>query len=199
MDWWLLLDPLNKWFFIGAMFFSVLFLWQLIMTIVGLSGGADIDTHVDSSYEHQAPNDAADTVSAFKILSVQSILSFFTLFTWAGALYMRAKTPGTPVSPCLLYAAAWGVAAMVIVSGVIYMMRRMTSSGNLQIEACVGTNATVCLDIPAAGTGEVRLLCNGVMTHLKARAAGGAALKTGAPVRVVRVAGPNTLEVEPSN
>ncbi len=192
--WWSSLQPLNQWFYAASAFFSVFFLWQLMSAVVGLSGGADIGSDAEPSWDHQTPHDADDSVLVFKLLSVRSVIAFFTLFSWAGALYMNLHLP---VARALLYALLWGLAAMVLVSFVFHLLRRMTVSGNLRISACIGQTATVYLDIPAAGEGEVRLLCSGVMTHFRARMAGGAAAKAGTPVRVVRVLGTNSLEVEP--
>ena len=193
--WWGGLTTLNQWFFIAAAFFSVIFGWQLIMALMGLGGhDGDVDSHVEDSGEHQTPGDAEQTVMAFKLLSVRSILSFFTLFTWAGALYMSR---GVSVSLSLAYALAWGIAAMVLVSLLFYMMRRLAETGNIKVSSTVGALGAVYLDIPANGTGEVRVLCSGVMTHFKARVAGGAPLKTGTQVKVARALDGTMIEVAP--
>ena len=192
--WWGGLQPLNQWFFVAAAFFSVFFLWQLVMAFAGLGGGeAPLDSHVEHTWEHQSPSDADQTVLAFKFLSFRSIVAFFTLFTWAGALYMNGHTP---VSRSIGYALIWGAVAMVLVSLLFHTIRKLAETGNMKIGSCVGAAGTVYLDIPAGGVGEVRLLCGGAMTHFKARSAGGQALKAGSPVRVLQVTGSNTLEVE---
>ena len=72
----------------------------------------------------------------------------------------------------------------------------MTETGNIRISTCVGATGSVYLDIPADGDGEIRVLCSGVLTHLKARSANGAAVKAGAVVKVTRVTGPNSVEIE---
>lgn len=192
--WWSGLEPLNRWFFIAAAFFSVFFLWQLIMAIIGLGGGEDIDTHVDVS-AHDTPHDATDTVAIFKLISFRSVLAFFTLFTWAGALYLNQKMS---VSLALFYALLWGLAAMVAVSMIFNLLSRMTETGNIKIDTAVGSIGTVYLNIPEGGEGEVRVACSGVMTHLKARNADGAALKAGATVKIIKVTGPNAVQVQPA-
>ena len=195
MSWWGSLQPLNQWFYIAAAFFSVFFLWQVIMAVIGLGGGdADFDTHVEPAWEHATPTDAGDTVLTFKLLSVRSVLAFFTLFTWAGALYLNRHLP---VGRALVYAVLWGLAALAIVSLVFHLMKKMTESGTMNIRTCIGASGTVYLDIPAGSQGEVRVLCSGVVTHFKARTVDGAALKAGTLVRVVRPLGPNMLAVEP--
>lgn len=192
--WWNGLSVLNHWFFGAAFFFSFFFLWQFLMALIGLAGAeVSLDTHVDPSWEHTAPNDASDTMNAFKLVSIHSMLAFLTLFSWGGALYI---SHGVPVARSLIYAFAWGLAALLVVSALLYAMRRLTSSGNLRLESCVGNEGTVHLDIPANGMGEVRVICGNAATHFRARASGAAAIKAGTPVIVVRVAGPNTIEVE---
>lgn len=190
--WWNSLDSLNRWFYIAAIFFSVFLLWQLVMAIAGLGGGdGDLDTHVDVG-GHDTPHDTGDTVDTFKLLSVRSILSFFTLFTWAGALYLNQHMP---VSQALLYALLWGLAAMVAVSLLFHMLRKMTETGNIDIGTSVGSVGTVYLDIPVNGEGEIRVQCSGAMTHLKARTVDGSGAKAGAAVTVIKVTGPNTVQV----
>lgn len=192
-NWWATLTPLNQWFFGAAAFFSVFFLGQLIMTIVGLAGGeGDIDTQTGDTMHHDAPDDAHDTVAAFKLLSVRSVIAFMTLFSWAGALYMSKNVD---VSKSLVFALIWGVAAMILVSLLMHTMRKLAETGNIRIASAVGATGTVYLDIPPNGEGEIRVLCDGVMTHVKARA-GAEGIKAGAPVKVLKVLGPNMVEVE---
>jgi len=194
-EWWAALSTLNQWFFVAAAFFSVFFLWQLVATLMGLGGEEQLDTHVDSAWEHQTPDDADQTVVAFKLISIRSLIAFFTLFTWAGALYLSG---GAGIGAAMLRAILWGVVAMLIVSFFFYLMRRMTETGNIKVDSCVGTVGTVHLDIPAQGDGEIRVLVSGVMTHLKARSGGDSPFKAGQTVRVTKMVGPNIVEVEPA-
>ncbi len=194
MTWWMALQPMNQWFFVAAAFFTVFFLIQMFSALAGLGGGdADLDGQVGSSFEHDSPHDAQDSVAAFKLLSVRSILAFFTLFTWAGGLYMSR---GLPQARALTYALIWGLVAMVMVSLLLHLLQRMSQTGNMRVASCVGNSATVYLNIPRDGTGEIRVMCDGVVTMQKARAKGGSAIAAGSPVKVLRVLGDNAVEVE---
>lgn len=191
--WWNGLDPLSRWFFGVAIVFSIVFLWQLVMSFIGLAGGdGGLDSHVEAPDAHHAPSDADASVAAFKLLSVRSILAFFTLFFWSAALGLQDHAP---VARAMGIALVWGVAAMVLVALLLYLMKRMAETGNLRVATCVGTAATVYLDVPAGGVGEVRTLVSGVVTHLKARNAAADGLKAGTPVRIVKVLGQDTVEV----
>lgn len=192
--WWGSLTTFNQWFFIAAGFFTVFFLWQLIMAFVGVGAGdAELDSHVDSAGVHHGGDDASQSVLAFKLLSVRSILAFFMLFTWAGALYLSQHVS---VTRSLVYAILWGTAALVIVAALFHVLCKLTSAGAARIGATVGVIGAVYLDIPAGGAGEVRVLCGDTMTHFKARLAGKEGLKAGAQVRVTKVLDANTVEVE---
>ncbi|MHC4718662.1 MAG: hypothetical protein ACYS5V_16970, partial [Planctomycetota bacterium] len=153
-DWWSGLSGLIKGFYVAAFCFSGLFLWQLIGALVGLAGsedmdvdgGADVDVDVGvdmdvdhPEFEHGAIVDGAETVAAFKLLSIRSVLAFLMLFTWAGALYMDK---GDSVSVAMLKALLWGTASMLVVAGIFYLFRRMTEMGSQRIGTCLGTRGT---------------------------------------------------------
>jgi len=169
-------------------------------------GGADahFDTDVPHGADlHVAPGDqvdaadmtihTVDTVASFKLLSIRSIIAFGMLFAWAGALYLME---GVAVPQAMLYALAWGLAGMLVVSALFYLMRRMTETGNIRLATCVGQPGTVYMDIPADGAGKVRTLVSGTVSFVPARAAGGAALKSGTPITVRRLLDATTVEVE---
>jgi hypothetical protein len=206
-----------------AAFFSVLFLWQLIATLLGGIGGTEhieaggTDVHADmGAADHDVGgHDAAghdvgghdvgghggheagtavESVATFKLLSVRSVTAFGLLFGWAGVLYSRGTGPGP--NRTLLYSVLWGVVGMLIVSAIFYFLMRMTETGTRRLATALGQPATVYMDIPAGGAGQVRVMISGAVSFVSARVAGGEALKAGAPVVVNRIIGPNTVEVE---
>lgn len=215
--WWSGLTPANKVFFCIAFFFSALFLWQFVMTLIGLAGGGadvevdadadvggdvDVDAetdfdadggHMDHDVGHADEIGAHETALSFKILSVRSVVAGGTLFGWAGALYLY---DGAALSTALLYALAWALGGALIVAILMYLMRRMQETGTPRLASCVGQPATVYMDIPEAGAGKVRTVVSGAVSYVAARGAGGKALKSGTPVRVARLLNPSTVEVE---
>jgi hypothetical protein len=210
MDWWNDLSTLNQVFYGAAAFFSLIFAWQFIASLIGLSGGdvdveagpdADVDADIDAGdgmdlddVEAHSIEDAAESVAAFRILSVRAILAFFTLFSWAGAMYLDA---GKPLGNTLILALVWGLAAWVFVAVLIHWLRKLAETGTQQLSTCVGKRGSVYLDIPADGQGEVRVNVSGVVSMVKARAAGGRAIKAGTPVQVVRMLDGSSVEVQP--
>ena len=218
MEWWSDLGLLNQVFYAGAGLFSLIFIWQFVMMLIGLShggdldvdvhgdfdadaggdfdvdGDGDVDVHVDALEAHSM-HDAAESTAAFHILSVRAILAFFTLFFWAGAMYLEV---GKTVSQSLLLAMAWGAAAWAVVAVLLHWLRKLAETGNRRLTTALGQPGTVYVDIPAGGQGEVRVLVSGVVSLVKARAPGGQAVKAGTPVTVTKLLGVNSVQVAPA-
>lgn len=207
--WWEGLDAVNRAFYGAAIFFGVLFVWQMIMAFIGISaegaegaGDADADMDADADvdadgtyehFEHGAEGDVSEGFDAFKLLGLRSVLTFFTLFTWGTALY---RSNGVKLTTALMYSVAWGLAGMFIVALLFYWMRKLTESGNIKIVTCVGTAGEVYLDIPEGGRGEIRVTVSGVVSYVKARASDGTAIEAGTPVKVTRKLSQTSVEVE---
>lgn len=215
MEWWTGLGTLNQVFYVGAGLFSLIFLWQFVMTLIGLSSGGDLDVDVDGgvdgdfdvdgdgavdfsvdALEAHSMADAAESTAAFHVLSVRAILAFFTLFFWAGAMYLDA---GKSVTESLLLGLAWGAAAWIVVAVCLHWLKKLAESGNRRLSTAIGQPGTVYVDIPAGGQGEVRVLVSGVISVVKARGSAGLAIKSGTPVTVTRLAGPNSVQVRPAD
>lgn len=203
--WWNSLTGTNQFFFSAAAFFSVFFIWQLISALIGLGGDeAEVDTAADAAveadgdvtyddFESGADSDALDTQIAFKLLSVRSIITFFTLFTWASALYLQE---GRALVSSMGLGVVWGLIGMFCIAWLFYGLAKLTDSGNRKLATCVGQTGAVYLDIPEGGEGEIRVLVSGVQSHIRARTADGAPLSQGAPVQVVRKLDSKTVEVK---
>ena len=203
IEWWRELETVTQWFYGSAIFFSAIFLWQFITSLIGLSGAEDIDMDVDvdvdadfdiDDLEAGSASDAADSVAAFRLLSLRAVLAFLTLFFWAAAMHHDA---GKSLTRAITYGTLWGMGAFVLMALALHLMRKLAETGNPRLHTCVGTRATVYLDIPADGTGEARVTVSGVVSHVKARSADGKPLKAGTPINVVRTLGPTTIEVKP--
>jgi len=200
-EWWNSLDALNKFFYGGAGFFTLIFVWQFVGMLIGMSGGEiDADGHVDVDGDMDMHADdihsAAESTVAFHIFSVRAILAFFTMFTWAGALYMDT---GSTTSRSIVLSFAWGFAGWTVVAVLLHWLRKLAESGTRRLRTCLGQTGTVYLDIPAGGQGEVRVAVSGVVSMIKARAVAGTAIKAGSPVTVTRLMGVNSVQVRPAD
>jgi len=196
--WWEGLTLLNKGFAVAALFFSVLFVWQFLGALLGLHG----DSHGDAGhaigihhhdFDHHADQHDRDG-AGFTLISVRSVLAFGTLFSWAGTLYLMS---GAGVFLALIYSFAWGIAAMFIVSYLVFKLVQLQETGTATVWSAIGEEGVVYLNLPAGGLGKVRVMVSGVISYVNARSRGGESLTAGTKVRVVGVIDNNTIEVEP--
>ena len=185
----------------SAVFFSVIFGWQLLATFMGLGGAADhadaagADDAAGGHDAHDGNIHSADSVASFKLLSVRSVVAFGVLFGWAGVLYTKYAPENNP-NLTMIYSVLWGTVGMLIVSSLFYLLRRMTETGTPQLSTSVGQRGTVYMDIPAGGMGKIRCTVSNAVSFVNARAASGEALTAGTPVLVKRVLDTSTVEVE---
>jgi hypothetical protein len=137
---------------------------------------------------------------SFQLLSFRSILAFFTLFTWATTMSLLNKGPTPGFLATILSIVGglfWGTVAMFCVAILFYLLARLQESGNADIRSCVGTTGSVYLDIPDSGMGEVRCTVSGSVSLVKARGAGGQAVKAGTDVLILWNSDDNVVEVQP--
>ncbi|MBM3190259.1 MAG: hypothetical protein FJZ90_16260 [Chloroflexi bacterium] len=202
LSWWAGLGGLHRTFYIAAIFFSTLFVWQLWSAIGGLGGGeeeleadtgADADGAVELGAEGDDYTEDASGLETFRLLSVRSILAFGTLFSWAGALYL-----GRTLLPifAVLRAFLWGLAGMVVVALFFWLLPRLTEEGTSDLRTAIGQTGTVYLNIPEDGAGQVRVMVSGALQYVRARSRSHQPILAGTPVRVVEVLDSSTLEVE---
>ncbi len=203
--WWQGLSLLNKAFFLMAMGFTTLFLWQVISKFLGMGGdshSADhMGTHSGSDFHHgdgQADHShhSAGGEVAFTLVSLRSIIAFGTLFSWAGTLYLAT---GTSATTALFFSALWGLAAMVGVSYLVYCLLGMQETGNANLWSAVGEKGIVYMNVPEDGVGKIRVVVNGVICYVNARTATSEALPAGTPVVVIGVTSDNALQIAPAH
>jgi len=194
-EWWNELATVTQIFFGMAAFFTVFFMWQVIGAFAGLSGDdadfggggdADVDVNIDLDV---APDDVdyqdvVEASQAFKILSLRSIITFFTLFSWGSALY---SADGVPVVKAMGISTIWGLVGMFAIAGIFWMMGKLTETGTKDTATAAGKIGVVYLDIPETGFGEVKVNISGAMEHIQAKSVDGEALPAGTEVRVVQV------------
>ncbi len=202
--WWQGLTLLTKGFVAAAIFFSVLFAWQVISLVIGIGGEEHTaldhpqdfgDASVDASHPSDGAygHDLGGEIT-FTLVSVRSCLAFGMLFSWAGALYL---TSGTPVILAVAYSIVWGAVAMFLISYVVYKLLQFQEVGNISIWTSIGEEGTVYINVPEDGRGKVRVMVSGTISYVNAKSRDGGAIQAGTPVRVTGIADENTIEVEP--
>jgi hypothetical protein len=196
-EWWAGLAGVTQFFYGMAAFFSVFFLWQIIAAFMGLNGddmdvggdAGDADVDFDTDFDADVPDDidmddVVESSQAFKILSLRSIITFFTLFSWGSALY---TAEGMDATRAMGISSIWGLAGMISIALIFYGMGKLAETGTKDVASCQGKVGTVYLDIPADGFGEIKIVVSGANEHVAAQSLNGEALPAGTQVRVMAV------------
>ena len=201
-EWWDSLAGITRAFYGMAAFFSVFFVWQIIAAFMGLNGddadvggdAGDVDMDLGDVDAGDADyNDVIESSQAFKILSLRSIVTFFTLFSWGSALY---TADGMSTAKAMGISSIWGLAGMLAIAFIFYVMGKLTETGTKDLRSCMGGVGTVYLDIPKNGFGEIKTDVGGVITHVKAKSVSGKAILSNTQVRVAKVVGQTLVLVE---
>lgn len=161
----------------------------LVVQIALTSFGA----HVDTDGHHGLAHDIGHGLDLFSSRSLVAGLAFFGV---AGAATAHAGWKPALVVFCAIAA---GFAAMLAVAWLMSRLLRLEEDGIVRVEGALGAPAIVYLAIPGArsGAGKVTLTLQGRTVEYEAVTAGDR-LPTGAPVIVVDVVSPGTLEVAPT-
>lgn len=191
-EWWAPLNNAEKVFWAIALIFSVLFLIQFVLSIIGL----DFDTEADIELGGEIDT-GSDLDPGFSVLSVRSIIAFFTFFGWTGALVLKS---GGASWLAITLAFSAGTAAMLGVAYAMYQFYKMNESGTVNLKNAVLKNGEVYLPIPAYknGQGKVHVKLSGALQELDA-VTDGDAIPTGTKIKIIEVLNNNILLVEPSD
>lgn len=183
-----LFEPTTIWFTIPALLGTGLFFIKLLIMLFLGDGG-----HGDFDLGH------TDTGAAAEIFSVQALLAAAMGFGWSGLI--AHKTFDLTAGPSVLVGLGGSILLMGIFLVVMRSMRKLSTSGNIELSTLTGAMGEVTVAIPASGkgTGEVRLVIGDrerrCYATQKSTAAEEIASRT--RVRVSAVNPDNTVTVEP--
>lgn len=178
----------NSIYLITAVVGSVLF----IIKTAALFLGADAD---ESGVSDSADFDHAshDSSHNFTIFSLQSILAFLMGFGIMGLVASGEWEFSSSLSA--IAAIAFGLFLLGLNSWLLFSLRRLNSSGNIDYSSTIGSTAKVYVTIPESSQGQVEVTVNGKLMVLPARGKGGVSIASFRTVRVISVDSSGVLEV----
>lgn len=175
-------------FWASAVAGGVVFILRTVMMLVGF--GADHDGDLDVSPDGHTDG---DTDISFKLLSIQGLTAFFMMFGLVGLTLLKSQSP-TFLS--VFGGIVAGLFTVWVLSIIFSKMKLLQSDGTVDIKNAVGVHGSVYLNIPANGSGQVRVPVQGALKIFDAIAKDGQKIFTGEKIVVVDVADKNTLVVE---
>ena len=191
IEWWNSLEISRQIFALIALPSTLILLLQTLLTLFGV--GEDVD---DPDFDLGEADGDVEIDAGLALFSVRGILSMLTIMGWVGFALLATDLPEWA---SMLIAVVSGVLTLI---GMAYLMRavmRLQSSGNINIENCIGKVAQVYIPIPplSTGTGKVNITVQESYREFSAITTVDDTLKTGAFVRVVAVGEGGVLVVEP--
>jgi len=149
----------------------------------------DLDADIDDPH--------MDSTGAFTFFSVLSLLAFFMGVGWMGLAARVSWGLGGFASAAA--STFFGIALMMLSSGLMYAVRQMTQVARYDLQTAVGHTGKVYLSIPAkgGGQGQVEVTVSGRRKVLSA-VSQGEAIPPFAAVRIVDVRDDEVFIVEPA-
>jgi hypothetical protein len=174
--WWLALTPIEQVLWGLAVFFTLLFVLQLITALLGFSDGSEA---TDMSYD-SAPS---------MFLTFRNAIVFFLGFSWGGLACID-----TNIS--ILWAVLVGLMMVAINLLLLKGLASLNEKGNLSLDNSIGKEGVVSIPIPSnlGGSGKINISFQGRLEELEAMTED-EAIPRGQTVKVLRVSNNNQLIV----
>jgi len=182
MNWFEALDPSLQIFWGISIVSSIIFGFQLLMTLFGFDSGADADVG------------EIDLDGEFSLFSLRSIVAFLLFFGWTGVLVLQN---GGSLTKALTLGGLAGAVAMSVIAYLLFQMYKMEESGTVSLESTIGTEGEVYIPIPSKlnGKGKIQIRVENKLMELTA-VTNNNKLSTGKKVKVLDVLEKNILLVE---
>lgn len=189
--WWHSLDLAQQIFALVGIGATVILIVQTVMLLFGLNDDSDVDFDVDEDI-----GDALDGADGLAIFSVRGIVAMLAILGWTGVAFLGT---GMPRMLAIALAVVCGLLTLVAMAYIMRGISRLQSSGNIDVENCIGKVGQVYIPIKpgASSPGKVNLTVQGTYSEFSAITLADHVLPTGSYVRVVSVAESGVLLVEP--
>lgn len=178
MDWFGPLPVFEKVFWSVAILFSLLFLIQNVLSLIG-------GEHDGATGDVSDMLDADDGIG-FQFFTIRNMFGFFTIFGWTGlACIHNGFSPAVTVITSVVA----GFGMMLLMAALFYYTGRLAYNGTLKMQNALKASGTVYLTIPAArtGMGKVTLQVQGSWRELDAMTDEDAPIATGTLVTVASI------------
>ncbi|NDV46316.1 serine protease [Paludibacter sp. 221] len=172
------LDSVLKVYWAVALFASLIFIIQAIMTFVGSGSddgmGADFDGDLDGM---EAP---------FQLFSFRNLIHFLLGFGWTGISLYNVVPNKVVLS---LLSVAVGLVFIFLFFIIIKQLMKLAENNSFNIQDTIGKTADVYLSIPAqkAGKGKIHVSVKGAIRELNAISGSDEIITTGSVVEIIGI------------
>ena len=178
-SWWEALGSTEQIFWTVAIIASVIFVFQLVLTIIGL------DADLEADFE------GGDDLG---IISIRSLVAFAAFFGWGG---VAALAQGFSPAKAYMIAFLCGFLAMVALVYTLSQLFKLQESGTVDTLDAIATIGEVYLRIPEAknGKGKIHINLRDKLMEFDA-ISNGAVIPTGSKIQVLDVLNENVMLVK---
>lgn len=151
-DFFMGMEPLQQGFWYVAIIVSIIFLIQLIFTVIGSDFTDGLDADFDGDLDHSS--------GPFQLFSFRNLINFLMGFGWTGVAFYHSIHNQTLL---IFLACIIGILFVVVFFFVIKQILKLTEDNTFKIENLVGKTAEVYLRIPEGkqGHGKVQVSYKG--------------------------------------
>lgn len=180
------MDPYLKTLWFIALSVSLIFVIQLILTLIGMDGADGADVDFDGDF------DGGDM--PFQLFSFRNLINFLIGFSWGGIAFFDKIE-----SKFLLTIVAFiiGAGMLLMFFFIIRQIMKLSQDNSMKLSSAIGETATVYLTIPGEnkGKGKVHVKVNDTLREVEAMT-DGETLPTGTMVKVTDTMNEIMLKVE---
>lgn len=191
--WWAALSAPQQVLWFIAVFSTVVFAIQMLISLVAGDhghdssghdfGGHEYDSDLDTDSSHDHSDSDSDGSSVLGFFTVRNIVAFLVGFSWGG---LGMFDGGSSAFVSLSVGAIIGIALVALNLGVLRALAALRDAGNVVINDALGHQATVSVLVPAKGQGygKVSVIFKGRQLELEAFTQGDSPLPRGNTVIV---------------
>ncbi|MDR2840572.1 MAG: serine protease [Paludibacter sp.] len=183
MDLYVSLPPALKFYWSIALFASLIFVIQAIITLIGIDSNSDFDADTDAD---------ADGFSQF--FSFRNLINFLLGLGWGGVCFYNVVNSNILL---ILLATLTGLAFLFLFFFLLKAILKLNSDRSFRFDETIGKTAEVYLTIPEnkSDKGKIQISVRGSFHELNAITAG-EKIVSGALVKVINVHNGDVVEVE---
>lgn len=187
IEWFSDLELFSKFYWVIALIGSIVFVFIIITTLMGMDGADDFGD-VDTSIE-------ADTGIEFQFISLKNLIGFFTIFGWSG---IACIGEGLSKPMTVMISVISGLIMMTIMAAMFHYMQKLADSGTLNYKNALDAVGEVYLTIGSnrSRMGKVSVRVQGTLRELDALTDSFTELKSGTIIKVVDVTSNGILIVD---
>lgn len=180
------LDPLLKTFWYVAIPASLVFIFQTVMTFIGVNSSDGLEPDFDG--------DLSGEDGPFQLFSLRNLINFLLGFSWTGiSFYTTINNKIFLIILSLLI----GILFVFLFFLIIKQVQKLAENNSFDIKNTLNKTAEVYLSIPESkkGKGKIMISINGSYHELEAMTEN-SKIQSGAIVKVVKIENNEILIVE---